>query len=237
MRLLTCLLCLTFASGLIVACDKDAAETATEPTAPAAETPQPETPSAEAPATEAAAPEATEENAKVATAEVAAAEVAAAPNAAKGSTCGSSCGSDCPFHDVAGKPKADSVTPTAANHYGAPFSVAEAKPLAKTIADWDETSTNALKVSGAIKSVCKKKGCWMVIQDGEVEARITMRGYGFTVPVDSKGSAVVEGVLRVKTFTEAQVKHLEEDAGRDPSKVSGTRKEYLLVANGVEITS
>lgn len=226
MRSLTCLLCLTFASWLIVACDKGAAETAADPTAPAAETTQPETPGAEAPAAEA-----TEANVKAP-----AAEVATAPAAAKGSTCGSSCGSDCPFHDVAGKPKADSLTATAANHYGAPFSVAEAQPLSKTIANWDETSVNALKVSGAIKSVCKKKGCWMVIQDGDVEARVTMRGYGFTVPIDSTGSAVVEGVLRVKTFTEAQVKHLEEDAGRDPSKVSGTRKEYLLVANGVEIT-
>ena len=56
------------------------------------------------------------------------------------------------------------------------------------------------------------------------------------MPIGSKGKkAIVEGSVKIRTFTEKQVKHIEEDAGRDPSKVSGTRREYVLTATGISI--
>jgi hypothetical protein len=65
-----------------------------------------------------------------------------------------------------------------------------------------------------------------------------MQGHGFAVPMDSRGkTAVVEGTLSSREFTEAQVKHLEKDAGKDPEAVSGTRTEHVLTASAVQIKS
>jgi len=56
------------------------------------------------------------------------------------------------------------------------------------------------------------------------------------VPLDCDGkTAAVEGTLKTRTFTEGQVKHLAEDGGEDPSKVSGTRTEYVITASGIRI--
>jgi hypothetical protein len=97
-------------------------------------------------------------------------------------------------------------------------------------------SETAVLVSGVIDQVCQKKGCWMVVRDGEKTARITMKDYAFVVPVDSKGKQVtIEGTIAVRTFTEAQVKHLEADRGGNPDDVSGTRTEYVVKASGVRI--
>lgn len=78
----------------------------------------------------------------------------------------------------------------------------------------------------------------MVVKDGDVSARVLMKDHGFAVPMDSRGKKVqVEGTLTSRTFTEAQVKHLEKDGGGDPAKVSGTRTEHVLTASGVLIQS
>ena len=42
-------------------------------------------------------------------------------------------------------------------------------------------------------------------------------------------------LYQARTFTEAQVKHLEKDAGKDPAAATGERTEYVLTASGVKI--
>lgn len=119
-------------------------------------------------------------------------------------------------------------------HFGAAFALGEAKPLSEVLAAAPE---GAVQVRGEIDSVCQKAGCWMVLKEGEMKARILMKDHGFTVPMDAKGkSAVVEGTLEARTFNEKEVKHLEKDGGGDPSAVSGERKEYVLTASGIKIT-
>ncbi len=120
-------------------------------------------------------------------------------------------------------------------HFGAPFSVAAAVPLTKAIG---EGAGNTVLVSGTVEAVCQKKGCWMVVKDGTDSARVMMKDHAFAVPVDSRGKPVlVEGTLTKRTFDEAQVKHLEQDKGGDPSTVAGSRDEHVLMATGVEIKS
>ncbi len=114
--------------------------------------------------------------------------------------------------------------------------MAEATPLAKALEAHGEGSADTLKITGRIHKVCAKKGCWMVVKDGDAEARVVMKGYAFTVPTTSQGKqTTVEGTLKVKTFTEAQAKHLAIDAGEDPAKVTGERKELLITASGISI--
>lgn len=120
-------------------------------------------------------------------------------------------------------------------HFGAVFAIKETKPLSQVLAAGKEFK-DPVQVSGQVDSVCQKKGCWLVVKDGEAQARILMKDHSFTVPMDSKGKPViVEGTIEARTFNEAQVKHLEKDAGKDPAAVAGERTEYVLTATAVEL--
>jgi hypothetical protein len=128
------------------------------------------------------------------------------------------------------------AVPEGDGHFGEPFALADAMPLGKAI-DAGQAD-DPVQVQGEVEAVCQKKGCWMVIKDGVASARVMMKGHGFAVPMDARGKvAVVEGTLTSREFTEAQVKHLEKDAGRDPDAVSGTRTEHVLTASAVQIKS
>ena len=139
----------------------------------------------------------------------------------------------CPHGDGAGV--VDSGVP---GHYGAVFALQQTVPLSQALASVPDDPTKAVQVSGEVDSVCQKKGCWLVVKDGDAMARILMKDHSFTVPMDSKGKPVaVEGTLETRTFNEAQVKHLEKDGGGDPSKVGGERKEYVLTATGIRLAT
>ena len=129
----------------------------------------------------------------------------------------------------------DGPTPTGEGHFGPAFTLASTVPLAKSL---EAKPSEIVQVSGKIDKVCQKMGCWMVVKDGEAEARILMKDHAFTVPLDSAGKdAVIEGTLASKTFNEKQVKHLEKDGGGNPEKVSGERTEYVLTASSVKIAA
>jgi hypothetical protein len=133
---------------------------------------------------------------------------------------------------VCGQQEPDAPTQST-GHFGAPFSTTASIPLTKAIGD---AKPGAVLVSGTVEAVCQKKGCWMVVKDGTLTARVMMKDHAFAVPVDSRGKAVlVEGELTTRTFNEQQVKHLEQDKGGDPSAVQGERKEHVLMATAVEI--
>lgn len=124
-------------------------------------------------------------------------------------------------------------------HFGSAFALTDNKPLATVLASGkDALPKDAVQVTGTIDSVCQKMGCWLVVKDGEAQARVLMKDHAFTVPTDVKGKpVVVEGTLETRTFNEAQVKHIEKDAGNDPSKASGERTEYVLTASAIKIAN
>jgi hypothetical protein len=118
-------------------------------------------------------------------------------------------------------------------HFGAPFALASAVPLSGAA-----VGPGPVQVRGTVSSVCQKKGCWLVLEEGGRSARVLMKDHAFAVPMDCRGkSALVEGVLEERVFTAAQAKHLEEDGGGDPAKVAGERKEYVLSATAVRLES
>jgi len=141
-------------------------------------------------------------------------------------------GPDCP-HELASKKAAPTPVAPEAKHFGAAFALVANQPLSKSLKTKED---KVFQVTGTIDKVCRKKGCWMVLKDGESTARVLMKDYGFTVPVNCDGKvAAVEGTLKTRTFTEGQAKHLAEDGGEDPSKVKGTRTEYVITASGIRI--
>jgi hypothetical protein len=139
-------------------------------------------------------------------------------------------------HDAAGCPSGDATaTPGNPGHFGAVFALKDSKPLSQVLASGKEFK-DPVQVSGEVESVCQKKGCWLVVKDGEATARILMKDHAFSVPMDSKGKpVVVEGTIATRTFNEAETKHLEKDAGKDPATVTGERTEYVLTATAIEL--
>ncbi len=93
-----------------------------------------------------------------------------------------------------------------------------------------------VRVSGTVSAVCQKAGCWLTLVDGDQEARIFTKEHGFFLPKDIAGrKAEVEGTLRAKVLTEGFAKHLAEDGGKDPSKVTGPLTEYMMTATAVAL--
>ncbi|MCI1710456.1 MAG: DUF4920 domain-containing protein [Chiayiivirga sp.] len=106
---------------------------------------------------------------------------------------------------------------------GAALSIAAAKPDAKT--------ATPQKYSGRIVEVCQKKGCWAMLEEGGVAARVMMKDYAFLLPTDRRGAAVVYGTLIEKQLDEKTARHLAEDAGREATNApsSELRIEALAV--------
>lgn len=152
--------------------------------------------------------------------------VAAAPemmDECPGKTAGHSC-SDTPPADAA------------STHFGRAFQLSENEPLsaaAARVGDAEET----VQVSGTVEAVCKKKGCWMELKDGDTSAKVFTYAGEFFLPVGTaKGrKAVVEGKLKVKTMTEKFAQHLAEDQGEDPSKVTGPQRKIVIEAESISL--
>ena len=95
-----------------------------------------------------------------------------------------------------------------------------------------------IRLTGDIKTVCKKKGCWMVLSDDKQEVRIQFRDYGFFMPLDSEGrTAVLEGTFDVSETSVADLKHLLEDEGKpeEAAKVTEPKVEMKVMADGVAL--
>ena len=96
-----------------------------------------------------------------------------------------------------------------------------------------------IKVKGKVSSVCQKKGCWMVITDGDKEIKVVFKDYSFFVPKDiADYEVVVEGPLFYETISVEQRKHYAKDAGASPEeieKISEPLKIPMIEARGVII--
>ena len=126
--------------------------------------------------------------------------------------------------------------PGSTGHFGAPFTLAAAKPLSEALSG-DALPEGPVRVEGTVTAVCQKKGCWMVLADGDLEARILTKDHAFALPPDARGKhAEVEGTVEKRTLTKAQVEHLAKDEGKDPSAAGGERVEFVITATGVELT-
>jgi hypothetical protein len=128
------------------------------------------------------------------------------------------------------------ATPTdSTGHFGAAFAIADSKPLGAVLASG--VPTTPVRVTGTVGKVCQKKGCWMVITDGESTARVLVADHAFAIPMDGEGkAAIVEGTIEVKELTEANVAHLKED-GDSTIKGEGARQEFFLHATAVELSA
>ena len=95
-----------------------------------------------------------------------------------------------------------------------------------------------LRVTAPIQSVCRKKGCWVLLAQDGVTMRIRFKDYKFFLPTNSKGYiATVEGVGKLTMIPEDVARHYAEDAGdlEGAKKIKGPQKGYAFMANGAAL--
>lgn len=96
-------------------------------------------------------------------------------------------------------------------------------------------------VRGTVKSVCKKKGCWMNVssEDGTESLFVKFADYGFFVPMDLEGQTVtMRGTATKETTPVDELKHYAEDAGKTKEEIAAItepKEEIQFMASGVVI--
>lgn len=97
---------------------------------------------------------------------------------------------------------------------------APTKPLAQATADAQTGAENRpMRYTGRVGKVCRKQGCWMMLIDGDVTARV-MTGHRFFLPAETTGDAVVYGTLQRRTLDARTAAHFaqESDAAAPPGE-------------------
>jgi len=123
--------------------------------------------------------------------------------------------------------------------FGAALTLAELSGLEDVVAHPEKYADRDVLVRGRISDVCQKRGCWVVLSEGDAHVRIRFKDYGFFVPKDCSGSrAYVEGRVQVETLSEEQARHYEsESRDGDPSKIRGEQRVVSFTASGLRLLS
>jgi hypothetical protein len=97
-----------------------------------------------------------------------------------------------------------------------------------------------VKIKAKIVEVCPNKGCWLKLEleDGS-KATVKMKDYGFFLPLAAKGKTVViDGEVKLKTTSVAELKHYAEDAKKSKEEIEAItkpEKEVRVTAKGIVI--
>ncbi len=94
-----------------------------------------------------------------------------------------------------------------------------------------------LKFSTKVKSVCKMKGCWMILDLPGEEVRVTFKDYGFFVPKDIEDrEVIVAGKAYLEEISVDDQKHYAEDEGKTEEEIALINEPVLtrsFLAHGV----
>jgi hypothetical protein len=123
--------------------------------------------------------------------------------------------------------------------FGAPLGQSPEVALSDVLKAPDKFADRTVRVEGAVRAACTRKGCWMELSEAPDApgCRVTFKDYGFFVPTDSAGSkARVEAKVESKVVKPEMVAHLESEGAKFPEKAAdGSAREVRLVATGVEM--
>ena len=108
------------------------------------------------------------------------------------------------------------------------------------VAEVEASGTFTGKISGEIKEVCTKKGCWfsMELPNGQ-SMRVTFKDYGFFIPTNSQGFPIVlEGIATLSETDVETLRHYAEDQGKTKEEVEAItepKREITFEATGAKI--
>jgi hypothetical protein len=123
--------------------------------------------------------------------------------------------------------------------FGAGLTLREVTPLREVVAGPESWADRPVLVEGEVRDVCQRRGCWMVLGDGEAQVRVDFEDYDFFVPKDAAGRhAFVEGRVWRDTLSEETARHYAEESGQgDPSEIRGPQAVVRFTATGVRLVT
>jgi hypothetical protein len=94
------------------------------------------------------------------------------------------------------------------------------------------------KITGTVVEVCKKKGCFMKLQQANGSPiMVQFTDYGYFMPQNIVGKiVVVEGKAKVKETSVERLKHYAADAGKTKDEIAminTPKKDISIMADGV----
>lgn len=121
--------------------------------------------------------------------------------------------------------------------YGKETKLRKLTPFQEVFKNPGKFKNREILIEGFVASVCKTKGCWMEITDGEDKMRVKFEDYSFFVPWDSKGKRVkIQGKVNRENVKAATYKHWLEEAGEAKEvieKIKRDQKVVIFTAAGV----
>jgi hypothetical protein len=110
---------------------------------------------------------------------------------------------------------APAATEAEVARFGKPLKGLKATPVSQVL----KTAKNGdvVRLEGKAEKVCKAKGCWVTLRDGDASVHVSFEEYAFVVPKDSAGKTVVlEGKVKVEAPDPSHAAHLKsEGAGAE----------------------
>jgi hypothetical protein len=125
-------------------------------------------------------------------------------------------------------------------NYGDLVKEKDAVTTAMLLQKVESSGTFTGKVSGQIKEVCTKKGCWfaMELPNGS-SMRVTFKDYGFFIPTNSQGFPItIEGIATLTETDVETLRHFAEDQGKSKEAIEAIvapKKEITFEATGALI--
>lgn len=136
--------------------------------------------------------------------------------------------------------KSGVVSESIPGSYGAVINQSELLTTSQFVTEVMEKGTFEGRISGEIKEVCVKKGCWLTLDLPSGESmRVTFKDYSFFVPTTSNGFPIVlEGIATLTETDVETLRHFAEDQGKSKEEVATItepKKEITFEAVGVVI--
>lgn len=127
--------------------------------------------------------------------------------------------------------------------FGEKFKVAKVYNKAEMMKKYKKLKkgdTLVVQFESTIKSVCKKKGCWMKLAlKDDNSSFVKFKDYAFFVPLNADNSdAIVSGKMFVDVESVEELRHYAKDAGKSAAeiaKITEPEVTYAFLADGVYI--
>lgn len=136
----------------------------------------------------------------------------------------------------------DAITPAAPGvTYGKTVTADNALTTSALKSTLSKDSVYNGKITGTVVEVCKKKGCFMKLAQGDGKTvMVQFTDYGYFMPQDIVGkTVVVEGKAKVKETSVERQKHYAKDAGKSANEIAQItepKKDISIMADGVLVT-
>jgi hypothetical protein len=124
--------------------------------------------------------------------------------------------------------------------YGAGVAKGEAVNFDKLNKHLSKSKSYEGIIEGKVLSVCKKKGCFMTIDNGgDQPIMVRFKDYGFFMPQDMVGKTVVmDGKAVIKTESVEALRQHAQDAGKSAEEIAKIKEPKVsteILAKGVRV--